>query len=106
MFKVMFTFRKLESLSWEEFRSHAQDRHGPLVAQLPELRRYVQTLAKEEAAEDAPFDGIAEVWYDDEEAYERSFESSVGQAVIADAANYADPASEREIRVEEVATFP
>jgi uncharacterized protein (TIGR02118 family) len=106
MFKVMFTFRKLDSLSWEEFRSHARDKHGPLVSQLPGLRRYVQILATEESAADAPFDGIAEVWYDDEDSYQRSFESPVGQAVIADAANYADPASEREIKVEEVANFP
>jgi uncharacterized protein (TIGR02118 family) len=106
MFKVIFTFRKLESLSWDEFRVHARDKHAPLVVQLPELRGYVQTLAQDEVAALDSFHGIAELSYENEAAYERSFGSDIGQAVIADAANYAHPASEREIRVEEVARFP
>jgi len=103
--KVIFTFRRREDLTWEEFRRHAEERHAPLVTQLPGLRRYVQSLVTPDSA-DRPFDGIAQVWYDDESAYRRSFESEPGQAVIADAANYADPTSETEIFVEDVAVFP
>jgi uncharacterized protein (TIGR02118 family) len=104
VFKAIFTFRKRDDLSWEEFEHHARDRHGPLVAQLPGLRRYVQCLVSAESA-DRPFDGIAVVWYDDEEAYRQSFASDVGKSVIADAANYADPASETEVLVHDVARF-
>jgi uncharacterized protein (TIGR02118 family) len=105
--KVVFAFRKRSTMEWEEFRRYAADEHAPLVEQLPELRRYVQSLVlPDQTPEPRPFDGVAELWFDSEEAYRRAFDSPVGRAVVADASNYADPDSDREIRMEDVAVFP
>jgi uncharacterized protein (TIGR02118 family) len=80
MRKLTFCLRRKPGLSWEEFDAYWRDVHAPLVrerAALLGIRRYVQVRtvqdpglhARFQARNDGspmPFDGIAELWYDDD----------------------------------------
>jgi uncharacterized protein (TIGR02118 family) len=57
--------------------------HRVLAEQLPGLRQYIISLATDD--EDGPFDGMAELWFDDLEASDAAFSSPAGQAARADA---------------------
>ena len=78
MIKIVFCLRRKPSLSPEEFYRYWLESHGPLVRQhAPALRirRYTQghtfTDPRVDPAVDArgcevePYDGIAELWFDD-----------------------------------------
>src|SRR5688500_17698598 len=57
--------------------------HRALAEQLPGLHRYVISLTAD--APEGPFDGIAELWFDDLAAADAAFASPEGQAAGADA---------------------
>jgi uncharacterized protein (TIGR02118 family) len=59
------------------------DQHKALAEQLPGLRQYVISLAAD--AQEGPFDGMAELWFDDLAAADAAFASPAGQAARADA---------------------
>ena len=57
--------------------------HRALAEQLPGLRQYTISLAAD--AQEIPFDGMAELWFDDLAAADAAFASPAGQAARADA---------------------
>jgi uncharacterized protein (TIGR02118 family) len=57
--------------------------HKALAEQLPGLRRYIISLAAD--TQEGPFDGMAELWFDDLAAADAAFASPVGQTARADA---------------------
>ena len=80
MINLVFCLHRLPSLSEEEFHSYWRDNHAPLVASVApilNIRRYVQlhprtgppaiALASSRGLA-AGFDGIAELWFDDEQS--------------------------------------
>jgi uncharacterized protein (TIGR02118 family) len=78
-------------MSVEEFQTYWRDVHGPLVARVPGLRRYIQsqTLPELYEAEKPPdFDGIAETWWDSVEAMEQARTTPEMQAVAEDGRNF------------------
>ncbi len=80
MIKLVFCLRRLPHLSREAFQHHWRHVHAPLVAERAEvlgLRRYVQSHTLDDAlvqplavprGSPAPFDGVAELWWDSLEA--------------------------------------
>jgi uncharacterized protein (TIGR02118 family) len=56
--------------------------HRALVEKVPGLRRYTASL--EAAGEEGPFDGVAELWFDDASAAATALRSSPGQVLDAD----------------------
>jgi uncharacterized protein (TIGR02118 family) len=81
MIKLVYCLRRSEGLTREEFQKYWRETHGPLVkerAQTLGVRRYVQVhtlesglnqaLAASRGCADEPFDGVAELWWDDEAA--------------------------------------
>jgi uncharacterized protein (TIGR02118 family) len=95
MTKLVFCLRRLPHLSREEFQRYWRERHGPLVrshAATLGIRRYVQThtlehplnaaLAASRAAPE-PFDGVAELWWDDAGALAAATSTPEGQAAGA-----------------------
>ncbi len=83
MIKLTFCLRRLPELSYPAFRRYWLETHGPLVQSFqPALgfRRYAQIhsltgpLAEAMAVSRGgpePFDGVAELWWDDIEILER-----------------------------------
>jgi uncharacterized protein (TIGR02118 family) len=56
--------------------------HRALAEQLPGLRHYTISLAAD--AQEGPFDGMAELWFDDLAAADAAFASPAGQTARAD----------------------
>jgi uncharacterized protein (TIGR02118 family) len=80
MLKLVFCLRRRPELSREEFDRYWREHHAPLVRRVaPALgvRRYVQVRTLDSPVTDAlraprgapePFDGVAELWWDDDAA--------------------------------------
>jgi uncharacterized protein (TIGR02118 family) len=92
MLKLVFCLRRRPELSREEFQRYWLERHAPLVREHAEtlgIRRYVQLHTLESPLNDAlarprqgpePFDGIAELWWDDADALAASARGEAGRA--------------------------
>lgn len=80
MIKLTFAVRRRSDIDPVEFHSYWRDQHGPLVRSVQPvlgIRRYVQTHRLETPLNDVlrasrsalePFDGVAELWWDDLDA--------------------------------------
>lgn len=68
MVRVFAFIPRRQDLSPEEFHRHWAGPHAALAKRITTMRRYVQSHRSAEAPAglgDAPYDGIAEVWFDD-----------------------------------------
>jgi uncharacterized protein (TIGR02118 family) len=88
-----FLVRRPE-ISREAFLRHWTEVHAPMCRDVPGLRGYVLCLPVQEHARDdvaalemAPFDGIAQLWFDDLEARARAGASPAGRRWHADGAS-------------------
>ena len=106
MIKLSFAVRRRTDISQAEFHRYWRDQHGPLVRSLQPalgIRRYVQTHRMETPFNDAlrasrstlePFDGVAELWWDDLDALVAATSSpegsAAGQILLEDEARFID----------------
>ena len=106
MLKLTFCLRRLPRLTLAEFQTYWLNNHGPLVRRLqPALRmvRYVQVhrLDGDLASgmqhvrnAPAPFDGIAELWWTDEESFRAAGRDpearQAGRLLVEDEAKFID----------------
>jgi uncharacterized protein (TIGR02118 family) len=78
MIKVVGLLTRRPEITHEQFVEHWLEIHGPLARVVPGVRRYVQshivgTRTRPDIPEtDVEVDGIAELWYDDQEALARA----------------------------------
>ena len=106
MIKIVFCLRRKPGLSFEEFDRTWREDHAPLVKQHAAelgIRRYVQTThaphefgagaAKARGAPE-PYDGVAELWFDDWAAVAAGFSTpegrAAGKALMEDEARFID----------------
>jgi uncharacterized protein (TIGR02118 family) len=82
MLKVVSLLKRAEGLSKEEFAKWVVEDHLEFAKKLPGLRRYTVNVA---VADDAPFDAVNELYFDDEAARAAAFASDSGKAAAADA---------------------
>jgi uncharacterized protein (TIGR02118 family) len=104
MIKSVVIFRRRPGMSVEAFGRHWQAEHAPLVCRLPGLRRYVQSQTLESAYRKftPACDGVAELWFDDTAALRALAGTAEYAAVLADEANFIDPASRIEILTDDI----
>jgi uncharacterized protein (TIGR02118 family) len=92
MIKSLTLLTRKTGLTHEEFMRHWVEIHAPLARKVPGIRRYVQTHLLEERkrpdipSSDVEIDGIAELWYDDQESMRKALASPEGKALYADGA--------------------
>jgi len=92
MIKSLTLLTRKAGLTHEEFMRHWVEIHAPLARKVPGIRRYVQTHLLEERkrpdipSSDVEIDGIAELWYDDQESMRKALASPEGKALYADGA--------------------
>jgi uncharacterized protein (TIGR02118 family) len=92
MIKLTFAVRRRDDVDEAEFHRYWRDEHGPLVRSFQPalgIRRYVQVHRIDSPFNDAlrasrdalePFDGVAELWWDDMDALFAGSSSDEGQA--------------------------
>ena len=78
--KAIILLTRREGDTPEEFRRWWLEEHAPLARQLPGLRRLVFNLADG----DAGYDGVSELWFDSQAAFDDAYASEIGQQVAAD----------------------
>lgn len=96
MFKLVYMLCRRPELTREQFQQYWLNTHGPLVRSYAEvlgIRRYVQThtastdmneqLVASRGIEAAPYDGIAELWYDSEESLRSRQDDPRARAAVA-----------------------
>lgn len=92
MIKLVYCLRRLPHLSREEFQRYWREVHAPLVrkhAQALRIRRYVQSHTLDSPLNEAiranrggpaPYDGVAELWWDSAEEMTAAMASPEGRA--------------------------
>jgi uncharacterized protein (TIGR02118 family) len=92
MIKVLSLLVRKDGTSHEQFMKHWVETHGPLALKVPGIRRYVQShIVDERHRSDVPdigvaIDGVAELWYDDLDAFARAGATPEMKALLADGA--------------------
>lgn len=86
MVKLLLLVSRLPGLTIEQFTEHWEQVHGPLVARIPGLRRYVQNHPVLEAygVRGMSHDGYAELWFDDLASLQAAWASPEWEQVQAD----------------------
>jgi uncharacterized protein (TIGR02118 family) len=92
MIKIVGLLTRKAGTTHEQFVRHWFDIHGPLAHAVPGVRRYVQshisgTRTRPDIPEtDVEVDGIAELWYDDMESFQRAAATPEMKALTDDGA--------------------
>ncbi len=81
MFKAVILLTRGRDATHDEFIHWWLEEHAPLARQLPGVRRLVFDVV---AGENAPYDGISELWFDSREAFDAAYASDIGARVAAD----------------------
>lgn len=101
MTKVLVLLTKKDGMSREDFRRYWREVHGPMGERMPGVRRYVQNHV---LADGAPFDGVAELWFDSPADMQAAFTSEAAQEAARDVPNFL--AAQQVVIVEEVEMTP
>jgi uncharacterized protein (TIGR02118 family) len=91
MIKLVYCITKKSGLTDEEFFRYWEDVHGPIGAQIPGLRKLVQSHRLVVPGDRAPdYDGVAELWFDDVAALLEARQSPQWKASSEDETNFVD----------------
>lgn len=103
MIKSIFGAKRRPGMSREEFGRYWTTTHAEKAMQLPGLRRYVINLTADigSSARELPYDGFAEVWFDDLAALRAATSSPQYQVVLADEPNLFDTGTMFRVVVDE-----
>jgi uncharacterized protein (TIGR02118 family) len=103
MMKMMFGAKRRPGMSREDFGRYWTTVHAEKAKRVPGIVRYVINLAPDLAGTepDLPYDGIAEVWFANEEDMRASARSPEVAAVLDDEKNLFDLATRFTVVVKE-----
>ncbi|RVT81801.1 EthD family reductase [Rhodobacteraceae bacterium CCMM004] len=91
MIKLVALVRKRGGMSDADFGAYWLHTHAPLAAAIPGMRGYRINVAGDPGDMDAaPYDGSAEIWFDDRSAMTAGLGSEAGRIAGDDTANFAD----------------
>ena len=95
MVKLVETIKRKEGTTHEEFVKYWKEIHAPIIAKnIPYLVRYVQHYPVQlDMKKEAPYDGIAELWWEDVESWQKSADwylSSGNKAVYDSELNFCE----------------
>lgn len=92
MIKICEVAYRRPGMSVEDFQAHWRGAHGPIVARIPGIRRYVQCHPKLGGYGKGELicDGIAEIWVDDKEALRAMSQTPEFAAAKRDEPNFID----------------
>lgn len=89
MIKRFVILRRKPGMSVTEFRHYWENIHGPLIAKIPGLKKYIQYHVKSERSDemDDPIDGIAELWFESAQMQRKAYDTPEYKAVVDDEPN-------------------
>jgi uncharacterized protein (TIGR02118 family) len=92
MQKMVVLLRRAAGMTKEEFEQWWLGGHADMVRRFPGLLRYSVNIFEDPLpnSEDADWDGIAELWYEDRAAVDRAYESEIARRGMADTAAHLD----------------
>ncbi|TAK63143.1 MAG: EthD family reductase [Dehalococcoidia bacterium] len=92
MVKLIYCITRKPGLSVEEFQRYWRETHGPVAGAIPGVRRYVQchVLPELYSRQSPPYDGAAELWFDDLDAMRAAMQSPELKAALEDEKNFID----------------
>jgi len=90
MLKTIHLVKKKPELSFEEFKHYWLEEHVKLCKKLPGLKRYVVNMVIGSYTESRPYDGVAELDFEDEESFEKALGSPEGQVAVEHIKNFAE----------------
>jgi uncharacterized protein (TIGR02118 family) len=99
MHKAVFGLNRQEGVDIEEFERHWREDHSPIAAETPGLRKYTISIAHD--PEGSRYDGLAQLYFDSEEALEAAMNSEELGEAAADLANFADTEDVLQLTLEE-----
>jgi uncharacterized protein (TIGR02118 family) len=82
MLKIVALVEKREDLSWEEFVTYWDEEHVTEVERVSTLQRY--TIAPAINPDDAPYDGIAELYFESTDDIREGFTDDLEADISAD----------------------
>jgi uncharacterized protein (TIGR02118 family) len=103
--KMVAFLKKRSELPVENFQAHWNAPHGKLGAAVPGGRRYVQShplLSSYKNGRTPLWDGVAEVWFENEAAMRSNAVTPEYKAVLADEPNFLDGAAKFIITTEHI----
>lgn len=83
MFKAMIMLTRRTDMSHDEFTRWWLDEHVPLASALPNVRRVILNVV-DVGYDEAGFDGVSELWFDSQDAFDAAYASEVGRRTAAD----------------------
>jgi uncharacterized protein (TIGR02118 family) len=91
MIKLVALVRKRAGMDRDAFRDYWIGTHAPLAAAIPGMRGYRINVAGDPGDQPpAPYDGSAEIWFDDRAAMEAGLGSEQGRIAGDDTARFAE----------------
>ena len=78
--KAIILLTRREGDTPEDFRRWWLEEHAPLARRLPGLQLLVFNLVEGEAT----YDGVSELWFDSQAAFDAAYASEIGHQVAAD----------------------
>jgi len=102
MVHLMFLMKRKPGLSRQECQRHWRGIHAPLAQRIPGIRRYVQSHVFSAQEEEPPYDGVAEIWVDDEPAATAIFQTQeYREGAYVDEPNFVDVKQVVRLRTED-----
>ena len=103
MIKVVSLMKRRSGMSVDAFQDYWRSQHSTLVAQLPSLKRYVQSHTRLSGYKnrEPAVDGISELWFDDTDALSALQASPLLGVVAEDEKKFIDMGSQIQLLVEE-----
>ena len=86
MIKLIYCINRLPQLSVEKFQDYWLNTHGPIAGAIKGVKRYVQCHTLSETYTDGrqpPFDGCAQLWWEDADAMRAASGSDEVRAALA-----------------------
>lgn len=91
MIKLIALVKKKSSMTMDEFRAYWVDVHAPLARKIPGMRGYRINIADDAGGmAPAPYDGSAEIWFDDRAAMTAGLSSPENDIAGGDVVNFTD----------------
>lgn len=103
MRKVVNLLVRSEEMTHEEFADYWLDEHAPMAEGLPGVTQYSTSLPADPSK--AAYDGIAELYLEDDTTVGDVFGTEAGQAIQEDTANFLDNEESDLLVVEETVQF-